>query len=150
VTRRHRGLLAAALGAVALLVASCSDGGTVEAFCEQVEATVDAGPLFPDRTDGEPVPSAEGLEAIEELADAAPDEISDAVDVLVAEAEALVAEAADRVTTTTGGDAADDGGADEPDPADADGARPARADVEAAQAEVIAFIDRECEVDLGR
>lgn len=143
-TSSHRRLAALATAVALVAVAACSDGRSTEAFCDQVEATLSAGPLFPDRTDGEPVPSADALDAIEELGDVAPDEIRDAVDVLVAEAGALVAEAEDRNTTTTDRDEGDDGASEDAP------ARPEREAVDAAQSEVVAFAERECEVDLGR
>lgn len=130
-----------ALGLAVLIAtgASCSDGRSVEAFCDQIEATVDAGPLFPDRTDGEPVPSVEALDAIDELADVAPDAIAPSVEVLSAEAQALVADAERRDdATTTGTDDESTTGA----------THPTRAEVEAAQVAVADYSADECGVDL--
>lgn len=132
--------MAAATVIIALAVA-CSDGRSTEAFCDQLGVTLAAGPLFPDRTDGEPVPEPDALEALEELADTAPDPVRDSVDVLLAEAEALVADASDRQdddesTTTSEGDES------------TRPTHPPRADVEAAQVAVTDFAVSECEVDL--
>lgn len=136
-------LMRPAVAAITLvaLAASCSDGRSAEAFCDQLEVTLAVGPLFPDRTDGEPVPEPEALEALEDLADTAPEPVRSSVEVLLAEAQALVADATERqdrdATTTT---------ADE----DAESTRPthpARADVESAQSAVTDYTVAECEID---
>ena len=135
--------LATVVAATFVMAGACSDGPSVEAFCDQLDDTIAAGPLFPDRTDGEPVPSADALAAIDDLADVAPDEIRGSVEVLVTEANALVADATERdATTTTGGD-------DEPVDRSPSDTHPPRADVEAAQAAVTAYAADECGVTLA-
>ena len=134
---------AAVVASLGLLVA-CSDGRSVEAFCDQVAVTLAVGPLFPDRTDGEPVADPDALDALVELADVAPDDIADDVDVLVAEARALVAEASARRQTTTTG-AASTG---ESTTTTASPNRPERAEVDAAQAAVADYVDTECDLDV--
>ncbi len=134
--------LAAAAAAVLIVSSACSDDGkSVEAFCDQLDVAVAAAPLFPDRTDGEPVPSADALEALHQLADVAPGEIEDSVEVLAAEAEALVADVERRAATTTTGADATDGETTGP-------THPERAEVEAAQAAVAEFALTECGVTL--
>jgi hypothetical protein len=142
VTRVMRSL-ATVVAATFVMAGACSDGSSVEAFCDQLDDTIAAGPLFPDRTDGEPVPSADALAAIDDLADVAPDEIRGSVEVLVTEANALVADATERDATTTTGD--DD---DEPVDRSPSETHPPRADVEAAQAAVTAYAAAECGVTL--
>lgn len=127
--------------AAAIASGACSSGPSVEEFCAAADATRDAGPLFPDRTDGEPVPEPDALAALEDLAASSPGTIEDEVDVLLAEARALVADAEARTggattssaTTTTSGD---------PLP------RPTRAEVTEAQSAVVAYIDEECDLDV--
>lgn len=132
----------AVMGAAALVMASaCSDDRSIEAFCDQLDVTVAAAPLFPDRTDGEPVPSADALDALHQLADVAPDEIEDSVEVLAAEADALVADVEQRAATTTTGADATGGATTGP-------THPERAEVEAAQAAVAEFALTECGVTL--
>ncbi len=134
----------AARGAAAVtslvLVVACSDGRSVESFCDQVAVTLAVGPLFPDRTDGEPVADPDALDALVELAEVAPGDIADQVEVLVAEARALVADAESRRQTTTTGTS---GAADE-----AEAPHPDRAAVDAAQAAVAAYVDAECDIDV--
>jgi hypothetical protein len=130
----------AALLTVALL--GCSDERCTEAFCDQLDATIATGPLFPDRTDGEPVPEPDAMAALEELSEVAPDAIRDDVEVLVAEGRALVADADERdAATTTSTDAGPD------DDTTTRPTHPARADVEAAQVSVATFSADECGVD---
>lgn len=131
---------AAATVAALVLLGACTDEPSVESFCAAAEATVASGPLFPDRTDGEPVAEPDALVALEELAGAAPDEVDAEVDVLVAEARALVAEAEARVDGTS---------ASTPTSTVADApTRPSRAEVEAAQVAVVAYVADNCELDL--
>lgn len=137
--RSRAGALAVAALAL-VLVGACSDEPSVEEFCAAAEATVATGPLFPDRTDGEPVPEPDALAALEDLADRAPDEVDDPLEVLVAEARALVAEAEARAGAATGS-------TDTSTTADAP-ARPSRAEVEAAQAAVVAYVTDNCALDL--
>jgi hypothetical protein len=134
--------LACVVAATSLMAGSCSDGRSVEAFCDQLDDTIAAGPLFPDRTDGEPVPSVDALTAIDELADVAPDEIRSSVEVLVTEANALVADATERDATTTTADG------DEPIDRSPSETHPPRAEVEAAQSAVTAYASAECGVSL--
>lgn len=75
-----------------LALGGCSDS-TTDAFCERAGVAHEVGPLFPARTDGEPVANLDALDALEQLAAAAPEEIDDDVGVLVDEAQALVVEA---------------------------------------------------------
>ena len=77
-------------------LSGCWGSSDDEAFCAQLRVSQDAGPLFPPRTDGEPVPNRAALEALIELGRVAPAEIREDVQVLVDEAEALVADAESR------------------------------------------------------
>jgi hypothetical protein len=126
----------------AALVAACTDEPDDEAFCAAAERTVAAGPLFPDRTDGEPVAEPDALAALEDLAEASPDAIAGEVEVLLAEARALVADAEARQdpgesttsTTVTGSEASE---------------RPTRSEVDAAQSAVVAYASDTCAIDLN-
>ncbi|QGG95751.1 hypothetical protein [Actinomarinicola tropica] len=135
-TRRLAALVAAAI----VLVAGCSDEPSTEAFCDAAEATVAAGPLFPSRTDGEPVPEPRALDALEALAESSPDEIDGDVDVLVREATALLVEAEARLDASTSTSGTTEA------PATID--RPSRAEVDAAQRDVVAYAEAECGIDL--
>jgi hypothetical protein len=125
---------------VLLLVAilgACSGDGE-DAFCERVTATREAGPLFPPRTDGEPIPNLLALEAIVAMGDTvppgAPDEVRDALKVLVDEAIRLVDDAEARLT----------GAAPAVTP---DTSRGRRA-VAASQTVVVEYIAVTCDIDL--
>lgn len=132
-----------ALVVVAALVGACSDEPSTESFCGAAERTVAAGPLFPDRTDGEPVAEPDALAALEDLASSSPDEISAEVDVLLAEARALVADAEARV------DAASSSTTGPPSTSDESAPRPSRAEVDAAQSAVVAYVAGTCDLDLN-
>lgn len=123
---------------------ACSDEPSVEAFCDAVEQVVAAGPLFPDRTDGEPVADLDALAALRDMTDAAPGEIETHTSVLLAEAEGLAAEAAQRVDATQGSASSVTPTTEPPTTP-----RPQRAQVESAQAEVTAFVADECDIDLS-
>lgn len=136
--RRALGTLCAA----AVLLGACSDEPSTESFCGAAERTIAAGPLFPDRTDGEPVAEPDALAALEDLAASSPDEISDEVAVLLAEARALVADAEARLdasSSTTG----------QPSTTTDAPTRPDRAEVDAAQAAVVAYASENCDLDLN-
>lgn len=77
------------MGLLLGLLTACS-GSSSEAFCDRATTAHQAGPLFPARTDGAPLPNLEALTALEAMADAAPSEIAAEMQVLVDEAQALV------------------------------------------------------------
>jgi len=141
IARRTAALaLAVALSASA----GCTDEPSIEAFCDAVDAVQTAGPLFPDRTDGEPVAEPDALAALRSMAAAAPSDIAAQAEVLLAEAEGLATEAAQR------SEAIDSSASTTAGPDDAPSApRPERAAVETAQNEVATFASDECAIDLS-
>lgn len=122
--------------AAAVLMAGCSGPSTDDAFCSQVQNVQAAGPLFPARTDGEPVPDPVALEAIIGLADHRPDAISDDIIVVVEAAQALSAQAQQRLGQTA-----------QVQPPES---RWSRSAVESAQRAVIHYAAQTCEIDLSR
>jgi hypothetical protein len=83
------------VGAAAL--SACGGPSADEVFCERVAEVQQAGPLFPARTDGEPVAEPAALAALERLAERRPDEIDAELGILVDEARALVDDAEQRM-----------------------------------------------------
>lgn len=116
------------------VIAGCSGSSTDEAFCRQIEVVQAAGPLFPARTDGEPVPNPETLEALVGLAEHRPDAIAEEVSVLVESAQALSAEAEARLGRTA--------------QVDPPNSRWNRTVVESAQTAVISYAAETCDIDL--
>ncbi|MFP3905747.1 MAG: hypothetical protein ACLFWR_01845 [Acidimicrobiales bacterium] len=130
--RRTRIFAVLATTGLVVALAGCS-GSATEAFCERVAVAHEVGPLFPARTDGEPVANLDALDALEQLAAAAPDEIDDEAGVLVDEARALVAEArARRENSFTSPDSD----------------RWSRRAVEQAQSAVFEYAATQCDIDL--
>lgn len=119
---------------LALLAASVACGPSeIDQFCDRVAELQAAGPLFPARTDGEPVPDPDVIEAIEAMAAAAPSDIAEEAEVLADEARALVAEAESRRTNQSHSATTD---------------RWSPSAVEQAQIAVISYADTECGLDL--
>ena len=118
-------LLVSALGA-------CSES-PIDAFCDRARTASEVGPLFPARTDGEPVPDLEALSGLEAMAAAAPSEIAPEMQILADEAQALVNEVENR----------EKNGSFFP-PSD----RSSRRAVERAQSAVIDYSDTHCDVVL--
>lgn len=131
--RRGTHFLVATLGLVALAT-GCTGPSTDEAFCSQVEVVQAAGPLFPARTDGEPVPNPDALEAILGLGDHRPEEISEEISLLVEAAESLSDQAQQRLGQTA-----------QVQPPES---RWSRSAVESAQRAVIAYAAQTCAIDL--
>ncbi len=120
-------LVAGALGA-------CSGPSAADGFCDQVTVVQQAGPLFPARTDGEPVPNSTALAAIEGLADHRPEPIAEAIDVLIDEARSLSIQAQERL-----------GQSAQVDPPNR---RWSQSAVESAQSAVIAYAAEHCDIGL--
>lgn len=132
--RRAPGPLLSAGVVGALLTGTMACGpSSLDAYCDRVAEVATVGPLFPARTDGEPVPHLEALEAIEAMAAAAPDEVADDAAVLAGAARALVDEAEARRTNRSTFDPTD---------------RWSPSVVEEAQNAVIDHADTECGIDL--
>jgi hypothetical protein len=121
--------------ALVLLVVGCAGESPEVAFCSRLEEVREAGPLFPARTDGEPVPDPRVLELLEALATDAPAEIVDELAVLVEEARVLVAEAQDRRAGTSTSATTD---------------RWSRSVVEQAQRAAFDYARSTCDIDLTR
>lgn len=133
-TERGARWLAVAL-CVTLTATACGGPSTDEAFCSQVQIVQAAGPLFPARTDGEPVPNAEALEAIVGLSDHRPEAIADDLDLLVEAAQSLNEEARQRLGQTA-----------QVQPPER---RWSRSAVESAQRAVIEYAAQTCDIDLN-
>lgn len=125
-------VVSAGLAALVVLAAACGPS-ELDAYCERVDELAASGPLFPTRTDGEPVPDLDALEAIEAVAEAAPSEIADEATVLADEARALVEEAEARRANRSIPETSD---------------RWSPSVVEQAQNAVIEHVDAECGLDL--
>ena len=117
------------------LLGACSSDDGVNAFCQRLDATWDQGPIFPTRTDGEPVPDLEALERLQQLAAAAPEEIAEAFKVVAEHAEDLVQEA--QIRTESGSSIAGSG-------------RWSQSVVESSQSAVLQWADDSCDIDLRR
>jgi hypothetical protein len=112
---------------------ACSES-SVDAFCDRAETAAEIGPVFPARTDGEPVPDLAALAALEAMAEAAPDELVDEMEVLVDTARALTDQA--RARQENGSEAPDSG-------------RWSRRAVDQAQRAVLDYIAAHCDIDLS-
>lgn len=81
--------------ALALVVAGCSDGRSVEAFCERADALAEADDLLGDIRVSDPPVQVAALERVaghfDRVADAAPDDIRDDAEQLAAFVHALAA-----------------------------------------------------------
>lgn len=119
---------------MAVGLAACSRPSAAGAFCDRLTAVQEAGPLFPSRTDGEPVPNLAALAAIEELADRPPDIVAEHVQVLVDEARSLASQAAARMGQTAQVEAPE--------------RRWSRNVVESAQSAVAGYAQEECGIEL--
>lgn len=111
---------------------ACS-GSSIDAFCDRAETAAEIGPLFPARTDGEPVPDLAALAALEAMAEVSPDELADDMDVLVETGRALADQARARR----------ENGSEVPD-----SSRWSRRAVEQAQRAVLDYIAAGCDLDL--
>jgi hypothetical protein len=123
------------LVALGLAASGCWFGDDPNAFCEQLVATRDAGPIFPARTDGRIEPDLEALDRLHALAATAPGEIADELEILVDDADDLVRSAqnpAERGSSSAGS------------------GRWSRSVVESAQRAVFRYAADTCDIDLTR